>query len=299
MNLPAIPTDIQILLDCLRSRDELDLPEMEPLRVWIAETSGAQFMLSKALAANSELESALVDLQINVPKSSLRKVAGYVECNRNNLSEASDIDAEESTHNYHARPWYKNKYVQFASGFGSALAALLLVFVSVTWFLSDDGKLDPEVVSLSSIKWFGDTATPKTTWHPGWQENAGFDWPGELKMPPSAWTTISTEFDRTSVFDLKTQKSKARAMLFVFRTDLAFDRKYMNSSPLPCSNEEFCFGVSQNSGHTFVLTVNGATSDYQHFVDGDYQLVESDETNYSNSDWTSMLSPLWAAGNIR
>jgi hypothetical protein len=231
---------------------------MAPLQEWVDGTPGGELTLSKAIAENAHLETALADMPISVPKALQRQVSYYV---RQNAEVASRSPAKSVKPAKPIGP--VRKAVHFVAGLATAVAVLFAVGASVNYLLGSYSSIDTEQVAKDSIGWVAKLDEEKS-----WRRSleGSYDLPNYLATDVQV-TDVSefdSEFGATSAYNLT--MSNLRAVLFVFQSKKKFPHKYLGKSE-DFSNESHFVGIANDGGTSYVLTVECTTpSGYGNFI---------------------------------
>lgn len=268
-----IPDDIQILLDCVQERDDLALEEMSPLKSWIEQTPGGELALSRALAQNSQLKSAIAEMDIRVPKTLRRKVISYV---RRNYEEPTSGDRPRTRSKVDMGPqtrWSINQHLTFLAGLSAGIAAVFLVGLSIQYISGLFGYLDQDQVALDSIQWI-DSIDQDHGWKP-YRNSASHVLPYEIKGTPIRMAEFDTKQYGVGVaYDLSfpdpVDDPNARGVLFVFETTKHYEHKTFGNMP-DYQSASHQVGIAKNGNHAYVLNVEGPTSLYMQLIPKDYR----------------------------
>ena len=263
MNL-QIPDNIQVLLDCLQSREDLQLEEMRPLQEWIDQTPGGELAVAQAFAKNAQLEAALEEIEIRVPKTLERQVSTYV--NQNVESE----EVKPAPRVEKARPSARmfSSRSRFVAGVFSAVAAIVLVGASIVYFNGLYQDLDANVLAEASINWT-DQLDDRQLWEaPGGRQ---YLLPQEMvARNPNAVAEFYSEYGDTSAYQFMSQHGD-RAILFVFKSEKEFDFRHIGLEP-DVELERGVVGVGKDGDQVRVLLVRGQTvSGFRRFIRGDFR----------------------------
>ena len=264
-----IPDDIQVLLDCLTSRTDLELEEMLPLQNWIDNTEGGEHFLSKALDQNQQLETALSEIEISVPKTLKRKVSSYVRQNTEGVESDQPRSANSSQKDTESSgPLWKG--AKYLAGLTVGLAALVLVGASIVYIKGFYVQLDSNQVALDSIDWIEQIDKGKL-WKPvapgNYQPIEYFD----ENVAVMSISEINTKYGATEAYDLWHTKREVRGVLFVFHTNNKYDYKFIGKAS-DYSDRNRQIGIAKDGNTGYVLTVHTQiTSDYQAFIAHDYR----------------------------
>ena len=259
-----LPDNIEILLECLQSRNDLELEEMQPLRQWVSNTPDGELTVSKALARNSVLGSVLEDAEIAVPKKLRGNLHSYIL--RNGQSESDKLVAE------HARdlsskpkvPQPKNAaglnpILHFSIGIAAGVAILIFAGFSVMRSMERYSDLDPSSLAKTAEGWL-DKAKDQRDWTKDLED---YELPLEIVPFPNSLTEIKTEFGKTRVFELdyKREAPNQCAMLFVFQSERSMENSSFSTAPLYNSGQR-CVGVAKQGETFYALVVEGDQADY-------------------------------------
>ncbi len=261
-----IPDDIQLLLDCLRSRDDLELEEMQPLREWAAQNPEGQLEISRAIASHDLLFEAINDIPIPVPPTAASNLKSFV---RRNRDLATPPPSTRPTMAASQKTWFQSSRAQYYFGIASGIAALVLVGTTLLYSLGWFSSLNSQQVAERSVKWFDQAYAEFDNWTP---DPAAYRWPVEVKRSAFRSKVMSTEYaNETEVFDLLIDNHSPRALLFIFPTSQRYCVTRLDDRPEQLDG--FCVGVAKERGLAHVLTVEGSTTEFQRFLNIDHIYV--------------------------
>lgn len=267
-----VPDDIEVLLECLQSSEDLQLEEMEPLRKWADAAPDGELEISKALARNSLLGQKLEDAEIVVPKMLQRNVHAYVL--KNARAAADELVAEQAkkgTQNK-SQPPKRNPFstrLQFSVGVVCGLAIVVLAgfFVSQR-FYSD---LNANQLAQEAEGWFDSLEKDDDReWNSDWPlEVADFEVPFEISARKLWSTKVKTKYGKATVLELayKPQAPNQRAMLFLFNSTRSMSETTLSASPQYVT-EKRCVGVAKRGETVYALVVDGDRADYAALIQG-------------------------------
>lgn len=262
-----IPDDIQVLLDCVGSRDDLTLEEMGPLRQWIDRTPGGELALSKSLAQNSRLESALASIEVTVPKTLERKVTSYV---RQNMVEEREAKRPRALASQAIERGPVGKGLHYFAGIAVALTAVVLVGYSINRMINRSSSFVVEELALASVDWV-ETLDENRAWE---SARAGsYQLPAYLdsSVQVRSVAEFDSEFGLTSAYDLVHTMANVRGVLFVFKSQQAFKHKFIGKDT-DFSNSTHHVGIAKDGPVGYVLAVKSSTpSDFRCFINVDHR----------------------------
>ncbi len=271
MNQALIPDEIRILLDCLQTRSDLELDEMRPLREWAEEAPRGELAISQAFAKNLQLESALQDIEISVPKTLEREVSSYVQQN----VEATEEDETSAALLDRPKPTRLTSRTRFIAGTVAGIAAVVLIGASLIFVSGLYRELNAEQVAEKSIEWL-DTIDKNGLWHlptSAQINQSANSCPEELLWStPFRVAEWDTKFGSTTAYEIFS-KTRARGVLFVFNSSKSFKHEHIGMKP-DLDRPGVQVGIGKNGSQVSVLVVkSNIRSDYDRFLTQDYRTV--------------------------
>lgn len=269
MNSPHTPPEIQILLDCLQTRADLELDEMLPLNDWASETPGGELAISQALAKNEILELAIQDIEINVPKTLKRKISSFVEQNIEAVEQPDEPVTVEIAKAQDARRSRR----RFTAGIITGLATLLLIGASLNYTRSFYGEMDRDHLASRSLDWLDELDSDQDQWitlaNVGNLQISNF--PEEVAhYPPSRVAEVKTEYGLATAYELYSQRN-TRGILLVLPSSKEFAVKHIGiTSDFVDQGSSRHVGIGKNGKQFNILIVECQTpSDFGQFVTKD------------------------------
>lgn len=260
---PSIPGNIQILLDCLHSREDLQLEEMQPLQNWIDETPGGELVIAQAFAKNEKLAAALEAIDIRVPKTLERQVSAYV---RQNIESVDEVEPKPQQ----SRSWLwtlgpRSRYV---AGVFSAVAAIVLIGSCILYLNGLYGDLDENFIAEASVNWIDELDKEG-----GWSAPFRMQPPLPEEMARHPWTGVAeftSQYGDTFAYEFRSGTG-TRGVLFVFESEKHYKFEHIGKQP------DVSWGGNANSGSNYigigksgdqvnVLVVQGSSSEFGQFI---------------------------------
>lgn len=273
MNMPDIPEDIQILLDCIEERSDLDLEEMKPLKAWLEQSVDGASILSLAISQNAQLRIAIEQMEVRVPKALHRQVSSYVEMNsgpdEDELNVRENRDRLKAEHN-RANRWFNHYWVRTIAGGLTAAAIMAVVAYSVVFALDYLYQLDANALCQKGEAWIEDTLN-----HGEWENVSAehienFPLPSELRVTATSTAMFhSREFGKGRIYEVHTSAGPAGGRggyvgyLVVLKTRKRLEHSRLTQgSHLRINNYDLGAAKNEN-GCAYVLAASG---NYNSFV---------------------------------
>lgn len=267
---PTIPDDIQVLLDCLQSRDDLQLEEMQPLQNWIEQTPGGELVVAQAFARNDQLESALQAISIRVPKTLERQVSSYVQQN----VEAAETESERISTKDRSENWMLSPRARYISGVLSGVAAILLIGSCIFYLSGLYGELDENLLAEASVDWIEELDKQNLWQAPGFRQPI---LPDEMERHRlTAVLDFESEYGDTSAYEFRSFEGR-RGVLFVFESSKPFKFNHIGKLPdvrlASDVNSEFDYvGVGKEGEQVKILVVRATSeSEFGRFIRSDFR----------------------------
>ena len=260
-----IPEDNALLLECLRSIEDLQLEEMEPLRNWAEDSLDGELELSEALARSVQLGEELEDVEITVPKNLQRSVHDYVLRNARAEDEELAEQAKMMARNKPPRPkrFYDHPVLHFSVGFASGLAVLFLAGFFLIQIIGWYSNLEASQLAQDATDWF-ESVQDGREWNSEWHlDVVDYEWPFEIAAHPLWSSEIQTRYGKATAVELayKPQAPDRRAVLFLFNSTDSLGAATLSASPHFTTNR-LCVGIGQRGETVYALVVDGDQADY-------------------------------------